>query len=279
MQGFLEDTMTKRWAINSAVRFAPLFTEEALWVKNIITEISQPYIVAKSTSEAIKGLVANKASVAQLEPAVIRELEEIGVIFDESSVQNDKDSWSAQLEKTKTELRHQLWTIVRALYNPVGASAFRAWVDHSRRFYRDGDALVANRMNCHNDRLCRSFHVEFSKVLIPLFPELVKPSYCYLGIYHDQAELPKHTDREQCRWNVSVILDSSPEITNLNDSWPIYLEPAACEQVRLSAVIGDAIVYRGDKIPHWREPLPKQFNQVSICFFHYVHRSFSGSLD
>ena len=274
--------MTKTWAINSTVRFAPLFTEQAVWVRNIITGITQPYIVAKSTAKAIKGVVVDGISATKFDLPIIRELEAIGVIFDDSSIQSAKDSWGLHLEKAKTEIQQQLWTVVRGLYNPAGAPAFRTWVEHSRRFrkdFKDGDDLVANRINCHNDVLCRSFHAEFSKVLIPLFPEPVKRSYCYLGIYHGQAKLPKHTDREQCRWNVSVVLDSSPEITNLNDSWPIYLEPVPSRHIRLTAVIGDAIIYRGDKIPHWRDSLPKRFTQVSICFFHYVHEAFCGSLE
>src|SRR5688572_3260419 len=99
-----EDKMTKRWSINTAVRFAPLFTQQAVWVKNAISGITQPYIVAKSTQEAISGLVADKSSVATLDSSVIRELTTIGVILDDSSIQNDKDSWSGHLVKTKGEL-------------------------------------------------------------------------------------------------------------------------------------------------------------------------------
>ena len=263
--------MTKTWAINSAVRFAPLFTQQAVWIKNIKTGITQPYLVSNSTMEAIQGVVADPNLLANLDAPTSRKLEEIGVIFHESSLQRDKVSWTLHLEKAKTEVQKQLWTVVRGLYNPAGASAFRAWVEHLRPLYTDGDAHVPNRIICHNDVLCQNFHSEFSSVLIPLFPEPVKRSYCYLGIYHSQAELPKHTDREQCRWNVSVVLDSSPEITNLDDSWPIFLEPYPSAHVRIDAMIGDAIVYRGNQIPHWREPLPVRFTQVSICFFHYVH--------
>jgi hypothetical protein len=270
--------MTEMWAVNSAVRFAPLFAQQAAWIRNIKTGVTQPYLVSNSTIEAIKAIVVDGSLVANLDTATIRELDEIGIIFDESSLQSDKGSWSLHLEKAKMEIRQQLWTVVKGLFNPAGAPAFRAWVGHLRPLYRNGDSQVANRINCHNDVLCRSFHAEFSKVLIPLFPEPVKPSYCYLGIYHNQAKLPKHTDREQCRWNVSVVLDSYPEITNLEDCWPIFLETFPNKHTRVDAIIGDAIVYRGDKIPHWRDSLPARFTQVSICFFHYVHEMFSDSL-
>lgn len=270
--------MTKSWAINSTVRFAPFFTQQAIWIRNITTGVTQPYLVSNSILETIKAIVVGGTSVASLDTPTVRELENIGVIFDESTIQSHKVSWGLHLEKAKTEIQQQSWTVVRGLYNPAGASTFRAWVEHLRPTYKDGDDQVANRIICHNDVLCRSLHVEFSKVLTPLFPEPVKRSYCYLGIYHSQAKLPKHTDREQCRWNVSVVLDSSPEILNLNDSWPIFLEPFPSRSIRLDAVIGDAIVYRGDKIPHWRDSLPARFTQVSICFFHYVREAFSGPL-
>src|SRR5262249_40548434 len=157
------------------------------------------------------------------------------------------------LEQSKNDLQDKSWTMLESLYNSAGAPTFRKWVQQNQPYYKRGGPLVANRLEQHNDILCRFFHSEFSKVLIPLFPEPVKPSYSYLGIYHDEACLPKHTDREQCQWNVSVVLDSFPEINTVDDSWPIFLEPAPDECIPLKAIIGDAIVYRGTRIPHWRE--------------------------
>jgi hypothetical protein len=214
-----------------------------------------------------------------MDPAAFLELKKIGLVFDEVSLQSEINSWTAQLEKSKNELSQQSWTVIRTIYNPASSSAVRHWIAHNRHLYSRGDTLVANRLNGHNDLLCKSLHLEFSKVLCPLFPEPVKRSYCYLGIYHDRAVLPKHVDRKQCRWNVSVVLDSSPEITNSEQSWPIYLERVPHKPIAIHAIIGDAIIYRGNKIPHWRDPLPTRFSQVSICFFHYVHKDFVGSLD
>jgi hypothetical protein len=213
-----------------------------------------------------------------LDSTAIRTLEAIGAIFDDSTIENQTKSWIAHLERCRNELRQQNWAVVRSLYNPAGALTFKNWVEYMQPYYRHTGKL-ANRIEQHNEILCRSFHSEFSKILVPLFPEPVKPSYCFLGIYHNQARLPKHIDREQCQWNVSVILDSSPNITDLDDSWPIYLEPVPNKYVELRATIGDAVIYRGNKMPHWRDRLPARFNQVSICFFHYVHQDFAGSLD
>jgi len=104
----------------------------------------------------------------------------------------------------------------------------------------------------------------------------VKPSYVYFGSYLSGAELKKHTDREQCEFSVTVCLDFSPE-PELATSWPIRLDTPE-GPVKVYQALGDGLVYRGPRVPHYRHVLGEGLTSTSI-FFHYVAADFEGSLD
>lgn len=106
--------------------------------------------------------------------------------------------------------------------------------------------------------------------------EAIKPSYVYLASYLGGADLKKHTDREQCEFSISLCLDFSPE-PQLATSWPIRLDTSA-GTVTLYQALGDGLLYRGTKLPHYRDVLAEGHTSTSI-FFHYVAENFAGRLD
>ena len=74
---------------------------------------------------------------------------------------------------------------------------------------------------------------------------------------------------------MSLVLDSSPSLPR-DEAWPIFLETQGqAREIRLT--LGEAIIYRGTKLKHWREALPEQ-QTATICFFHFVPATFDGSL-
>jgi hypothetical protein len=75
---------------------------------------------------------------------------------------------------------------------------------------------------------------------------------------------------------MSLALDMEPELERLA-AWPIYLEVhGKVHEVRLG--LGDAVIYRGTTIPHWRDALP-QGQTATVCFYHFVRHDFVGKLD
>jgi hypothetical protein len=59
--------------------------------------------------------------------------------------------------------------------------------------------------------------------------------------------------------------------------WPICLETPDAT-VTVFQALGDGLIYRGTKLPHYRSALAAGFTSTSI-FFHYVPMDFSGSLE
>lgn len=90
------------------------------------------------------------------------------------------------------------------------------------------------------------------------------PTYSYLRVYLKGAVLAKHVDRPSCE--ISVTLSISRDGPR---NWPLAIETCdGITQVELEP--GDALVYKGMELPHWREAFEGE-RQVQV-FLHYVKK-------
>jgi alkylated DNA repair dioxygenase AlkB len=90
------------------------------------------------------------------------------------------------------------------------------------------------------------------------------PTYSYLRIYCKGAELAKHQDRPSCE--VSATVPLSYDAPNI---WPVYVE-SRNNATRIELEPGDALIYKGIEVPHWREAFQGE-RQVQV-FLHYVKK-------
>jgi hypothetical protein len=146
-------------------------------------------------------------------------------------------------------------------------------------FGRFGDGQVP-------DQYCIFGDPAFDSLLDLIKPKLEKEfntklysTYSYCRLYEKGSELPRHKDRISCSFSTTLNLGG--------DIWPIYLDPnykngkhnkdytvykpgnKKGKKIKLNP--GDMLVYKGDKLEHWREPFTgKMCGQV---FLHYVDKS------
>ena len=83
------------------------------------------------------------------------------------------------------------------------------------------------------------------------------PTYSYWRMYTKFAELKKHTDRPSCEISVTVMIGSD------GTPWPIFI---GGKEIELND--GDAVIYLGCEISHWREEFKGDW-QAQV-FLHYV---------
>jgi hypothetical protein len=105
-------------------------------------------------------------------------------------------------------------------------------------------------------------------VMTPILAQAIKcelyPTYSYLRIYVKGAELEKHQDRPSCEVSATLPLSyDSPSI------WPLYIE-AGNKVIGVELEPGDALIYKGIEVPHWREAFEGE-RQVQV-FLHYVKK-------
>jgi hypothetical protein len=91
------------------------------------------------------------------------------------------------------------------------------------------------------------------------------PTYAFWRMYSMFADLKKHKDRAACEISVTVMLGSD------GTKWPIFMEGT---EINLEP--GDAAIYLGCEVEHWREEFKGDWQAQT--FLHYVDKngSFAG---
>jgi alkylated DNA repair dioxygenase AlkB len=103
--------------------------------------------------------------------------------------------------------------------------------------------------------------VERIPALGTLCGEPLLPTYAYARIYRQGSQLPPHTDREACELSLTVHLQGDAP-------WDFCLRSFGLPPVRVQLAPGDALVYLGCQIEHWREPYAG--TSYAQAFLHYV---------
>lgn len=89
------------------------------------------------------------------------------------------------------------------------------------------------------------------------------PTYSFTRIYYKNSVLKPHTDRESCEISATIC------ITNEEKPWDIYFLNRQNEEICITLYPGDAIIYMGMELKHWREKY-NHARQIQT-FLHYVN--------
>lgn len=158
------------------------------------------------------------------------------------------------------------FVLVPALLEPPLTAFFWSYI-HTKfvsRLLAPGDAQVANTPSDYGDPATDGL-LEY---LRPRFEELcgrhLLPTYSYFRLYKHSDALARHKDRPACEFSVSLNVGQVPA-----EPWALFIEgeDGACD-LRLSP--GDAVLYRGLALAHWRTPFEGQ--RLAQIFLHYVDR-------
>lgn len=124
------------------------------------------------------------------------------------------------------------------------------------------DARVADAKRLYADLVTETLLKQKHPEIQQLLGEAVWPSYSYLRLHSRGASMPIHTDRDGSEIGVSICIDTDVD-------WPLWFRTSQGD----SPVVmkpGDAVVYEGRKLPHWRETYEGS-RQVQ-CMLFYVRQ-------
>lgn len=124
-----------------------------------------------------------------------------------------------------------------------------------------GDVYVPNSHTQYN-------FIPFVRLLVKKIPEVsmlfgeeVLPTYTYARVYNNGSSLQRHQDRPACEISITLNLSKSHD-------WPICFRRPDGSEVAVELGPGDAALYRGCAVEHWREQfVGDEYVQV---FLHYV---------
>jgi len=92
------------------------------------------------------------------------------------------------------------------------------------------------------------------------------PTYSYSRVYVKGDELKPHKDRPACEISVSV------HVATQGKYWPLWMQVFGKKPISYILEPGDAIVYKGCEVLHWREKAVD--TELSAQFMlHYVNKN------
>jgi len=87
--------------------------------------------------------------------------------------------------------------------------------------------------------------------------------------YTEGSSLGKHKDRPALQVSATICLGG--------EKWEIFIKDKSDNTHGITMSAGDAIVYSGTELEHWREKLNKGY--VNMCFIHYCKKGSEYKLD
>jgi hypothetical protein len=94
----------------------------------------------------------------------------------------------------------------------------------------------------------------------------LEPTYSFSRVYQEGEELTPHTDRPSCEISATI------NVACTGDIWPIWMQYEDKDPVKCMLAPGDAVIYKGCEVTHWRRKLPK--GQINVQFMlHYVDKN------
>jgi hypothetical protein len=248
--------------------------DSTLWVPDPATRVLSPYALQPSTWQLLR-----RWRYDGRPPPVplLRLLYAAGIVSSAPQRATQSRDWKATVAACRNAMQ-QGYAPVRGLIHPYQLGALRR---HYRRLIRRnrlrlGDPQCPLRYVAHNEPAAAFFHRQLTHAVSALLGKVVKPSYCYFVGYQGGAELVRHVDREQCEYTLALCIDFSPEPARATP-WPLQLQRADTTVV-VHQAIGDALLYRGREIPHFRDRLAQGCTSSSILF-HYVDQGFTGPFE
>lgn len=140
--------------------------------------------------------------------------------------------------------------------------------------YMDNLNYMTEKLKDPTSRFSRYADPLIETILVDKLHEVEKnvgkelyPTYSYSRVYMGEDVLDAHVDRPACEYSVTV------NVATLGHPWPIYLKKEGSPQIQILLEPGDAVIYKGCEILHWRQPMPVSNCKINVQFMlHYVDK-------
>ena len=127
--------------------------------------------------------------------------------------------------------------------------------------YEPEEKQVIGSLARYNIPIYKNLHYMVRRSIEDILGMDLHPTYFYDRFYYMGQELKKHTDRPACEISVTLQISS-----NNKEPWPIWFENSDGSKNSIIMENGDAAIYKGCEIPHWRESLTSRYNKAELLW-------------
>ena len=166
-----------------------------------------------------------------------------------------------------TEFDEKGFIIIKNFYDPK--ELYQEIPSYMGRigYHNDSYDLITSYPEDENvpGAISRSGYPFFTKYHKEIFKEKIEnillkkiyPTYFFERYYFPGLELTKHKDRNSCEVSISYNIS-----TNLKYKWPIFIESLTGKDEKIELSPGDAVIYRGCEVTHWRNIMHKEYEKT-----------------
>lgn len=263
--------------MGAAARFRERFACEqpVVWTRDPFTQALRPYWVERQQARWFAALAPGEPPPPAV-PALLARLRRAGIVASTAEHLAAEQQGATRREALAAAFAERGYCVVPGVLAPAHTRAlaqyYRALV--AAGGWRGGDAQVARRHGWHNESVARFFQHQLTGFIGALVGEPACASYAYVSLYQRGARLAPHVDRKQCEYTLSLVIE---EQGGRSCDWPLhFLAGPAASAVTLN--VGDAVLFRGHDLPHWREAPACESLSLSTLLFHYVPADFAETL-
>jgi len=165
-----------------------------------------------------------------------------------------------RIEDNLTEkFNKDLYVVVKGCVDPDYIKWAHEYYIHKFDILKDYElkrtGVVKDGKMIYGDSLAEVLLFSMTSIMEEVVGKNLCPTYSFTRKYEEGHDLMKHKDRPSCEYSMTLPLNYT--------GWPIIAEG---KEVYLSP--GDALVYKGQEVEHWRDALPKGYQLQH--HLHYV---------
>jgi hypothetical protein len=249
------------------------------WVKDPRAGVWMPFWAKDEYVDVLPRLRPGQPAPPDLPARVLQGLALAEILVPPDYERRWRDRHDKRMPFVRSQFRSIGYVLLRDLIQPFQLGALR---QHYRALISTGSVpkgdWIEQRYGLHSEMMATFLHLQMRELVSQMAGEPVKPSYVYFGSYREGAVLPRHTDRPQSEFSISLLVDYDPEPDGAC-GWPLYMENPRTPESTLAAdlAMGDGVFYRGREVYHYRDACPEG-HQATLLFLNYVPEGFTGRL-
>jgi hypothetical protein len=169
------------------------------------------------------------------------------------------------------EFRENGYVLIRGFFKPEELDTISRYLELSLKRYPENNYSLRNKKSVSSISWYADPLIEV--ILKNALPDIeavtgleLDPTYSFTRVYQKGDELKAHVDRPACEISVTS------HIATVGKPWPIHMKAPGKEPTAHYLEPGDACVYRGCEVTHWRNKAVDTDVNVQVML-HYVDKN------